>query len=46
MKLVRALIAAAFALVAAGAIQVATAPGASASVHPDDCTNCWFVVTH
>jgi hypothetical protein len=46
VKLVRALIAAALALVAAGAIQVATAPGASASVDSTDCTNCWFVVTH
>jgi hypothetical protein len=46
VKLVRALIAAALALVAAGAIQVATAPGASASVHVEACTICWYVVTH
>jgi hypothetical protein len=45
VKLVRALTAAALAVVAAGAIQVATAPGASASMHVSDCTACWFVIS-
>jgi hypothetical protein len=44
VKLVRATIAAALALGAAFAIQLATQSGASASVHPPlhtDCGNCW-----
>jgi hypothetical protein len=44
VKIVRVLTAAALAFVAAGAIQVATAPGASAAVHPADCGACWYVV--
>ena len=44
MKIVRALTAAALALVATAAIQVATTSGASASVRIADCTNCWYVV--
>ena len=42
MKFVRALIAAAVALGAAVAVQMATSSGASASVHyTTDCGNCW-----
>jgi hypothetical protein len=44
VKLVRALIAAAVALSAAVAVQMATSSGASASVHPNDCGNCWLIV--
>jgi hypothetical protein len=45
VKLVRALIAAAVALGAAVAVQLATSSGASASVfHHDACTTCWSVV--
>ena len=48
MKLLRASIAAALALGAAVAIQLATQSGASASVQPplrtDACGNCWAVV--
>ncbi len=44
MKLVRALIAAAVALGATVAIQLATSSDASALVpHHDLCGNCWFV---
>jgi hypothetical protein len=46
VKIVRAAIAAALALVAAGAIQMATSSGASAAVLPDDCGACWFVNGH
>jgi Spy/CpxP family protein refolding chaperone len=43
VKFVRALIAAAVALGAAVAVQMATSSGASASIHPPttDCGNCW-----
>jgi hypothetical protein len=42
VKFVRALIAAAVALGAAVAVQMATSSGASASIHhPTDCGACW-----
>lgn len=45
MKLARALIAAAVALGAAVAVQMATTSGASAQVrHPDACGNCWYII--
>ena len=45
MKLVRALIAAAAALVAAVALQTAGSSGASAApVHVSDCGTCWQIV--
>ena len=47
MKLVRALIAAAVALVAAVAVQMAGSSGASAApIHLNDCGACWQIVTH
>ena len=45
MKLVRALIAAAVALAAAVAVQMATTSGASALVpHLDACGHCWEII--
>ncbi len=45
VKLARALIAAAVALGAAVAVQMATTSGASAQVrHPDACGNCWYII--
>jgi hypothetical protein len=41
VKLLRALIAAVLALVAAIAVQMATSSGASASIHHFDCGACW-----
>jgi hypothetical protein len=46
VKLVRALIATAVALVAAVAVQTAGASSASASVTPNDCGNCWYIITN
>jgi hypothetical protein len=47
VKLVRALIAAAMALVAAVAVQMAGSSGASAAtVHSTDCGACWQIVQH
>ena len=49
MKFVRVLIAAAAALTAAVAVQLATSSGASATdlhtVHTSDCGACWQIVT-
>lgn len=47
MKLVRALIAASVALVAAVAVQMAGSSGASAATShltTNDCGNCWYIV--
>jgi hypothetical protein len=47
VKLVRALIAAAIALVAAVAVQLAGSSGASATtihITPNDCGTCWQIV--
>jgi len=45
VKLVRALIAAAVALVAAVAVQMAGSSGASATpIHINDCGACWQIV--
>jgi hypothetical protein len=46
VKLVRALIAAAVALGAAVAVQMATSDGAGAlTPHPNDCGACWLNTT-
>jgi len=45
VKFVRVLIAAAAALTAAVAVQLATSSGASATVHTTDCGACWEIVT-
>ena len=49
MKIIRVLIAAAAALTATVAVQMATSSGASAAelhaVNTTDCTNCWFIVS-
>jgi hypothetical protein len=45
VKLVRALIAAAVALGAAVAVQMATSDGAGAVTHPNDCGACWLNTT-
>lgn len=44
MKLIRALLAAALALGAAIAVQMATSSGASASIDRHDCIHCWEIV--
>ncbi len=48
MKLIRALIAAAVALIAAVALQMAGSSGASATTNPvmhtNDCGTCWQIV--
>lgn len=47
MKLARALIATAVALVAAVAVQMASSSGASAApLHVNDCGACWQIVSH
>jgi hypothetical protein len=45
VKFVRAFVAAAVALGAAVAVQMATTSGASAQVpHPTDCSACWQII--
>ena len=47
MKLIRTLVAATVALLAAVAVQMATSSGASAAdLHTTDCGACWQIVGH